>query len=409
MNLKKYFGLSSDKKQAEAKKRFLQYADKAISRSRKDIKDWNDALGNAQSDDPKNFALQLLFREIRIDAHLTSQIENRKQQIFSSDFSLKNKNGDTDEEQTELLKKLPAYRLLTDAVLECIYHGYSLVELQLERNLSGTQNLLVHDIPRTNVVPQTGKFYPDYSEDKFTLYREMKEYGTWILEFNKGDFGLLNKAVSHVLFKRFAQSCWSELCEIYGIPPRVLHTNTQDPVMLKRAEKMMSETGAAPWWIIDETEKMEWAEGIATNGDVFRNLIALCTNEISLLISGAVIGQDTVNGNRSKDESSQEMLWQLVQSDMALLEEKWNHAIIPALIKIGVLKGDIRFEFNPTEDLKQLWAVTKDSLQYFKVDPDWVKEKFGVEITGEREQPMAIAGEELSITRTEGDGSDFFG
>ncbi|WP_446662918.1 phage portal protein family protein, partial [Flavobacterium psychrophilum] len=35
---------------------------------------------------------------------------------------------------------------------------------------------------------------------------------------------MLNKAVSHVLFKRFAQSCWSELCEIYGIPPRVLKT-----------------------------------------------------------------------------------------------------------------------------------------------------------------------------------------
>ena len=37
----------------------------------------------------------------------------------------------------------------------------------------------------------------------------------WIQYIFNYDYGLLNKAVPHVLFKKFAQSCWSELCEIY--------------------------------------------------------------------------------------------------------------------------------------------------------------------------------------------------
>lgn len=379
-------------------KRFLPYNSKSVSRVRQDIRSWNTALDIAQSLEPKNWPLQLLFNEIMIDALLTSQIENRKQQVFSADFSLNKANGEADEEQTALLKSLPAYRDLTNLSLDKTYFGYNLCELSYEE-----QVLKVLPIPRTNVVPQRGLFFPDYNDEiKSIPYRELPEFGTWILEFNSGGLGLLNKAVPHVLFKRFAQSCWSELCEIYGIPPRVMKTNTQDTVMLSRAEKMMAEMGAAAWFIIDETEEFEWAQGVSTNGDVYRNLINLCSNETSLLISGAIIGQDTVNGNRSKDESAQNMLWQLVQSDMAMLEDDWNNIIIPALVNIGVLKPGTIFAFEPSEDVAQLWTFTKESLPYFNIDPEWVKEKFGIEITGERQQPMNPGGNQLKYDQ------DFF-
>ena len=65
------------------------------------------------------------------------------------------------------------------------------------------------------------------------------------------NYGLLNKAVPHALFKKFAHSCWSELCEIYGIPPRYIKTNTQDPEMLDRAEQMLRDMGSAAYFIID--------------------------------------------------------------------------------------------------------------------------------------------------------------
>ncbi|MCH4832902.1 hypothetical protein E5F92_009520 [Flavobacterium columnare] len=104
--------------------------------------------------------------------------------------------------------------------------------------------LQVSLIPRQNVDPVGGFLYPDYSDDKRINYREIGEFGTWLIEFGDGsEFGLLNNAVPHVLFKRFAQSCWSELCEIYGYSATCDENQYECPVMVKRAEQMMRDIG----------------------------------------------------------------------------------------------------------------------------------------------------------------------
>lgn len=372
--------LAIQSKSKEAQKRFLPYDIKAVSRTRQDIQSWNGALRLAQSEDPKNYKLQLLFDEIGNDALLSSQIQNRKQQLFTSSFSLKNANGDVDEEQTRKLKNSPVFRQLTMAILDSIYYGYSLVEINLKPNAKGEMMPNVTVLPRTNIIPQKGLFVKDYTQDKGILYREMREFGTWILEFNSNEIGLLNKAVSHVLFKRFAESCWSELCEIYGIPPRVLKTNTQDGTMLRRGEQMMRDMGSAAWFIIDKTEEFNWAAGVNTNGDVYGNLINLCNNEISMLVSGAIVGQDTKNGSNGKEQSSQDILWQLVQADMEHSEQYWNTSIINSLVNIGFLKGELNFEFDPQEDTQQLYERTIGFAQYYNIPTDFIKDKFGIDV-----------------------------
>jgi SPP1 gp7 family putative phage head morphogenesis protein len=377
--------LAASGSQKEATKRFLPYVKKAIAVTRKDIADWKRALALAQAEDPRNWMLQNLFEDVKNDALLTSQMNNRFQQTLSMGFTLKNPDGSVNEEQTEILKKHPLTRLLNKAKLESLTDGYNLVELSFKRNLNGDLILEGEVLPRTNVVPQKGLFYPDYSEDKAIAYRELPEYGTYILEYNSGSLGLVNKAVSHIIFRRFAQSCWAEFCEIFGIPPRVIKTNTQDPVMLKRAEDMLSDMGAASWNVIDTTEEFSWANGVSTKGEVYESLMTVCGNEICLLLTGAIIGQDTKNGNRSKEESNQELLWYLVQDDMAGLEETWNNINIPALVRLGILKGELSFEFDEAEDITQLWKMVNDSFQYFEYDPAWLKEKFGIEPTARRE------------------------
>lgn len=225
----------------------------------------------------------------------------------------------------------------------------------------------------------------------------MREYGTWILEFGSNDdYGLLNKAIPHALFKRFAQACWSELCEIAGIPPRVMKTNTQDSEMLSRAEAMMRDMGSAAWYIIDSDEVFEWAKGADTNGDVYKNLIALCNSEESMLISGVVQGQDTVNGNRSKEESSGKLFNKIIQADKAMLQGYWNSSVIPALVRIGVLPEGVAFELQQEEDLEKLWKQTHEALQYFDVETEWIKTKFGIAVTGPRTQATA-PGAELKV------------
>ena len=266
-------------------------------------------------------------------------------------------------------------------MLESTFYGHSLVEFAL----SDTDGIEVCLIPRQNVVPETGLFLYDSGDAKGEYYRENRSYGTYVVEFGSPrNYGLLNKAVPHALFKKFAHSCWSELCEIYGIPPRYIKTNTQDPEMLDRAEQMLRDMGSAAYFIIDTTEEFQFATGVSTNGDVYNNLISLCNSEMSLLISGAQIGQDTKNGNRSKEEVAVEQLEKYVNSDKRQLEDWMNSIVLPALYRLGILPDGLRFSFNSEEDTKELWNRTAQAMQYYEIDPAWIKDKFGIEVTGKR-------------------------
>jgi hypothetical protein len=121
-------------------------------------------------------------------------------------------------------------------------------------------------------------------------------------------------------------------------------------------------------------------------------MINLCNNEISMLISGAIIGQDTKNGSRSKDESSQDMLQVLIDNDLQNLKMYWNTMVIPALTRIGVLKGDVYYGYEQTEDKEELWKITQGLMPYKNIDNEWLKNKFGVEITGDKKttDPKAV-------------------
>ena len=355
---------------------------KTVTRTRADIALWKSALRAADNvENPRRTRLQRLYADILQDAHLTSLVELRVLSLLGTPFTLK-RNGEVDEECTALLASAAWKRDIDRFAWEELLYGHSLIELTTSPD--GTPQVTL--LPRTNVVPEQGVLLLSEDDGDGIRYREAREYGTWILEFgSRTEYGLLNKAVPHVLFSRFAQSCWSELCEIYAIPPRVLKTNTQDPEMLDRAEQMMREMGAAAWFIIDTNEEFSFAKGADTNGDVYNNLIRVCKEASSLLICGAQLGQDTLNGNRSKEESSQKLFDKIIQADRTRVQGYWNEIILPALVRIGIVPAGLTYEYQQEEDLEKLWQQTHQAMQYFHVEPEWIRNKFGIEVTGEKE------------------------
>lgn len=370
--------------QQPKKSHVSEIVNKTITRTRQDIKQWVDAQNLALSaDNPKRYPLYNLYDNIMMDLHLMSQINNRRLKSLSTPFVIKNLKGEINQELTDLLNKKKFILDVNLAILDTVYYGHRLGEF----SYNTLSELEFKIIPNQNVDPNLGLIYYDYTEDKKLNYRIQPEYGSWVVEFGKPrDFGLLNACVPHVLFKRFAESCWSELCEIYGIPPRILKTNTQDATLVNRGKKMMTEMGTAAWMIIDESESFEFAKGVITNGDVYNNLIKVCNNEMSMAIQGGSLGQDTKNGSNSKEQTTYDIFKSLVESDLTLIETYWNAVVIPALQSIGYLPKDIVYGYDPTEDLQQLWTMTKEALPYYDVDPEWVKDKFGIEITGARVQ-----------------------
>lgn len=363
---------------------------KPLLQSRQDIADWQHAKYiNTLANEPKTYLLQDIYNNIAGDALLTSQVNNRKEQTISAPFEMINGDGTPDEKMTAIIRELPVIPDIISHILDSEYYGYSLIELSSDQG-----NKRVDLINRRNVVPDFGRFYKDTSFNNYVEYKTAAEFGRWLLEFNADHCGLLDKAVPHVLFKKFAESCWSQLCEIYGIPPRVMKTNTADPAMLAQAENMMREIGAAAWFIIDTTEQFEFANAVNTNGDVYNNLINLCNNEISMLVSGAIVGQDTKNGNESKEKVSMGILDRLVYADKRMVEMYFNTLVIPALYKIHWIPATASiFRFSLAEDIDKLFEMTVKIMPHKKVADAFIKDKFGIDVTGDRfEQPAGEKG-----------------
>ncbi len=359
-------------------------APKSISRTRQDIKTWERAEKLATlPENPKRYLLYNLYANILKDLMLKSQINNRMLKALGEEFNFKDAKGEVLEDLSKDIRKAIWSGELNKEILNTVYHGHSLVEFDKD----DTEGLKIKLLDRQNVDPVNGLFYPDYTLDKNINYRTLREYGTWLLEFgDPKDLGLLNSIIPHVLFKRFAISCWSELGEIHGIPPRFMKTNTRNPQMMKRAENMMNDVGAAAWFIIDTNEQFEFAKQVETNGDVYKNLKDCCNNEMAMAITGAILGQDTKNGSRSKDQVAKEMLDLLVHSDLVMLEQQWNTKVIPALVKLGILPEGVIFEYVKSENLETLWKMVVEALPHYDVDPEWVKDKFGIEVLGKKEQ-----------------------
>lgn len=354
-------------------------ARKQVLLTRKDIADWkwSERLFHSPTE-PKSYLLQEIFADISNDALFTSQMNNRKEQTVSAPYEMVTPDDKIDDKMTDALRAIPVITDIIGYMIESEWFGNSTIELSMKNGFHK-----VELINRRNIVGGAfGRFYPDTSMNQWIPYREVSEYGKWILEFDADHIGMLNKAVPHILFKKFAQSCWSELCEIYGIPPRVMKTETRDPAMLDRAEEMMREVGAAAWFIIDSTEDFQFAQGVSTNGDVYNNLINLCNNETSMLVSGAIIGQDTKNGNESKEKTSIQIFDRLVDADKRMVETYMNSVVIPALYKIGWISSTTsRFRFSAIEDTDKLFTMVEKILPHKEVDNEWIEEKFGIKVT----------------------------
>jgi len=364
----------------------------AVRRTRYDMAMYRQAQKSAENiDNPNPVRLYDMYSDILVDALLTSQIENRKLQVTSTPYEVRNADGTPNDEHTALFHNSLWYPQFLSNLLDTIWWGHTLLEFNLKNG-----ELEVELIPRKHVRSRAGVVLQRQDDSKGIEYRKLKEYGNWLIEAGGNGLGLLNKAVPHVLMKRFAQSCWSEYCEIFGMPTRTLKTNTSDPDMLNRAENMMRQMGAAGWAIIDETEILEFAEANNGNGEVYKTLITLCNSELSLLNSGAIIGQDTEHGTRGKEQVSLDILSYLVAADVSWVENYCNAKLFPALYKIGYIPAELKLAYKQEEDLDSLWNKVSVAMPYYDINPQWIADKFNIPVS-----PRTTGVNELSVKKLE--------
>lgn len=360
------------------------------ARARKDIQNWRNALNAAENPNrPRRAQLLDVYREIALDAHLHGQLELRRRRVLSARFAVYNSANEADEKLTWLLKA-PWFAQVLAHVVDAQFWGHSLLQIDgvipLKNGKGGITSVSL--IPRQHVVPELGLLLERPTDETGIEYRHYPDFDGWILETPEHrSLGLLAQAAPHGLYKRFAMAAWSEFSELFGMPLRVGHTNMRDTQMVRQMESMLRDMGSSFYAVIDDSEKIEFIETARGNGEVYMQLIKLCNNEMSKLINGVVIGDSDNSGSRSKEEVGERLSNMIQQGDMEAIEQFVNNNLFPLLIRHGYPLQGCTFAWEDQKDLKELWNNTYQALQYYEVDPDWVKETFGIMVTGKKETP----------------------
>jgi phage gp29-like protein len=244
-------------------------------------------------------------------------------------------------------------------------------------------------VPRRHVRPEYGMLILKQTDDKGPVYRGDAKLEQFLFEFGSNeDLGLLNKAIPHVLFSRFAQSAWSEFCEIFGMPVRYAKTNTKDINSLNRVEDMLINMATASYGVLDKDETLEFIESQKTNGDVYKGLMQMSSSKVAKLINGSVIGEATEKGSQAKETVGKEIQQDIFDGDKKWFESIMNEDILPKLINLGYPFADNFFEFDASKDINTEWTLVNGILQHYNVDPKYISENFGVPVTPK----MAAAG-----------------
>lgn len=351
------------------------------ARSRKDINQWRSALQQAENpDNPKRALLYNLYAELILDGRASAEFDKRKLAVQGSEISLYNPaDGVTDAEKTKLLQK-PWFFDLIGHAMDSKAWGHSLVQIG-DMNEEGEISE-VELVNRKHVIPEKGMFTVRQGDEKGILYREDKKYSQWLLEFGgKKDLGLLNKTAPHILYKRFAQGAWSEFCEIFGMPLRYVKTNTKDSDSLNRVENMMINMASASYAIIDNEEELAFVETAKSDGGVYNGLIQLCNSEVSFIVNGAVIGESSQGGSRSKEEVGERTGGLITKSDRLWLEGFINTTLLPRLIELGYPVQGLEFKFEEEVDTEGLWTITEGLLPHYDIEEEYITNTFGIPVT----------------------------
>ncbi len=178
------------------------------------------------------------------------------------------------------------------------------------------------------------------------------------------------------------------------MPIRIGKTNVKDTESLDRMEEMMINTGVSGYLIADNEEKIEFVETAKSNGEVYNNLIVHSNAELSKLVNGAVIGEASQGGSRSKEEVGERTANMITGADKQFLEGYINQTLLPKLIALGYPLKGLGFRFEKSKDLDKLWKITKGLLVHKSVDNEFITTTFGIPV---EDKPVLPDNTELSV------------
>lgn len=357
---------------------FIQ--EKAIERTKQDIKKWRDALQVAeQVENPDRSALYAIYTDILLDPHLVSIFHSRKQKTLSRAFKIVNDAGEEDLEKTKILEAEWFHKFMNFS-LDSRAWGYSLVQFG-DIVMDRFSDLRL--VPRQHVKPTMGLVVKEPSDEKGINFLE-PPMTDWLIGIgDQFDLGFLNSATPFVIWKRNAMGAWAEYQQIFGMPMRVGKTDIQDEKLRVNMENMMKGLGQKSWAVVGLEDTIEFVQSTGSIGNpVYENMAKFCDEQISKLVYGQTMTADN-GSSRSQAEVHQEVANEYAASDMKFLQYVINDKLFPLLNIHGFGFDGFQFKWDSTEklSLKQQFEIDEKLMFHFDVDPAYITEKYGTPVT----------------------------
>lgn len=377
-----------DKKAPERYQIIKRVIEQNKQRGRETLATWRVALQEAENIyNPNRERLLRIFRDVRIDLHITSQIDSRKLKTLNKDFKVCNKEG---EENTDLTKLFEAswFMDFVDLALDADYEGFSLVQFG---DIKDDKFQTVELVDRDHVKPEFGIFTINKG-DQTGLEYGVPPFSNWsIFVGKKRDLGLLMKIAPIFIYKKWCMAAWSEFCEVYGMPVRTGKTNVRDETLRANMEAMLRDMGTNTWGVFDTDDLIEFHESKNSNSGttVYEGLIRYCDE----LISKAVQGQTGTSDQKSyvgAAEVHEEVSQDYAKYDQKRVQFLVNDKLIPLMRNLGfVIPEDHYFKYDYSEKVsmvEQSEIDLKISQMGFNIEEGYITEKYGTPVTKKEEE-----------------------
>lgn len=374
--------------------------DTGLTRTKQDVGRWRQALLQAESKFSYNRTeLYRLLKDVVLDAHLSSVVEQRKNATLAREVCFYNSDGTENEVISELFETSWFMKMRSMMLDARICYGFTLIDLG---ELVDDKFPDIKIVERQYVKPEFGIVVAQPADITGIAFEDPK-YAKWnIFVGEKQDLGLLTKAAPWVLWKKTITAYWSEYCEKFGMPMRIGKTNLADENLKANMETSLREMGAAFWAMMDKEDSIELLETFNTAAyDIYDKFIERANSEISKLI----LCQTGTTDEKSFVGSAavhQDVLGMLVQQDVIWHDNYLNEVIKPTLEGLGFPLSDGYFEtkYEEKASLKDKMEMVAKFMPYVKFDKTYLEEEFGIVIESVNDMAKAAQKQQVNdVTR----------
>jgi len=331
-------------------------------RRARDVKDWLNALVQAEGRHEQRAALYEIYKDTLIDARVISATQKREMSITNAKIRKLDKDGKVDEQATALVDT-HAFEQLLEELMRARFWGHSLIELEWNK-VGGEAKNKTHLIPREHVNP---------FDVKGASFRDPK---LPVIEADMGGFGLLLPASLLCIYKRHALAYWAEHAESYGMPTRVGKYDEEGT--RKALLEAFQKVGANGSIVVPSDAQIEAAfSSGAASSSIYKDLKAAIDDDLAIIFLGQTMTTKDGSSN-AQAQVHKSVLEDLYKNDKEWILRILNSQLEPILRKLGYKEGYWTFVEQSGLSLKERLDIDLKVADRVAIDEEYWYKTYGI-------------------------------